>query len=88
MPFTTVHRCLTETAMAFFRAISKRQDVDFAFKAIGILSVRNKEVTMRFYEDFLLTVDGTGKLLKALLRVSRSLPCAMPSSSGHLSKDD
>ncbi|KAM6250734.1 uncharacterized protein M6G45_009036 isoform 2-T2 [Spheniscus humboldti] len=67
LPFTTVQCCVYETVTSFFRATSKRQDTDFVFKAIGILSIRNREVTMRFFDDFLLAVDGTGKLLEALL---------------------
>ncbi|XP_049662185.1 coiled-coil domain-containing protein 81-like [Accipiter gentilis] len=67
LPFTTVQCCVYETVTSFFRATSKRQDTDFVFKSIGILSIRNREVTMRFFDYFLLTVDGTGKLLEALL---------------------
>ncbi|GAB0195727.1 C-factor-like [Grus japonensis] len=67
LPFTTVQCCVYETATSLFRAISKRQDTDFVFKAIGILSIRNREVTMRFFDDFLLAVDGSGKLPEALL---------------------
>ncbi|XP_052653330.1 coiled-coil domain-containing protein 81-like [Harpia harpyja] len=70
LPFTTVQCCVYETVTSFFRATSKRQDTDFVFKSIGFLSIRNREVTMRFFDDFLLTVDGTGKLLEALLSVS------------------
>lgn len=68
--FTTVQCCVYETVTSFFRAASKRQDTDFVFKSIGILSIRNRAVTMRFFDYFLLAVDATGKLLEALLRVS------------------
>ena len=68
--FTTVQCCVYETVTSFFRAASKRQDTDFVFKSIGILSIRNRAVTMRFFDDFLLAVDATGKLLEALLSVS------------------
>ncbi|XP_071613311.1 uncharacterized protein [Heliangelus exortis] len=66
MPFTMVQCCVYEIVTLFFRATSKRQDTDFVFNTIGILSVRNREVTMRFFDEFLLAVDDTGKLLKAL----------------------
>lgn len=70
LPFTMVQCCVYETVTSLFRAISKRQDTDFIFKAIGILSIRNREVTMRFFDDFLLNVDGSEKVLEALLSVS------------------
>ncbi|PKU29687.1 coiled-coil domain-containing protein 81 [Limosa lapponica baueri] len=67
LPFTTVQCCVYEIVTSFFRATSKRQDTDFIFKAIGILSIRNRKVMMRFFDDFLLDVDGSEKLLEALL---------------------
>ena len=74
LPFTKVQCCVYETVMAFFRATANRQDTDFVFKDMGILSIRNREVTMRFFDDFLLLVEGSGKFLEALLSVSGSLP--------------
>lgn len=70
LPFATVQCCVYETVTSFFRAISRRQDTDFVFKSVGILSIRKRKATMRFFDDFLLTVDDTGKLLEVLLGVS------------------
>ncbi|XP_054055278.1 uncharacterized protein LOC128908657 [Rissa tridactyla] len=83
LPFTMVQCCVYETVTSLFRAISKRQDTDFIFKAIGILSIRNREVTMRFFDDFLLNVDGSEKVLEALLSTPESRHLVASSKESH-----
>ncbi|XP_063189250.1 coiled-coil domain-containing protein 81-like [Chroicocephalus ridibundus] len=83
LPFTMVQCCVYETVTSLFRAISKRQDTDFIFKAIGILSIRNREVTMRFFDDFLLNVDGSEKVLEALLSTPESRHLVASSRESH-----
>ncbi|KAM6158618.1 coiled-coil domain-containing protein 81-like [Rhynchocyon petersi] len=45
---------------------SSKFGVEFTFKGIGVLVIRESKVKMRFYKDFLSTVDGSGNLVKAL----------------------
>ncbi|XP_070800132.1 coiled-coil domain-containing protein 81 [Pituophis catenifer annectens] len=61
-----VEGCVRETLMSFSRSIATKQTVEFTFKGIGVLIVRDNKVKMKFYKDFLHTMDGSGTLLKAL----------------------
>ncbi|XP_019499045.1 PREDICTED: coiled-coil domain-containing protein 81 isoform X1 [Hipposideros armiger] len=62
----TVEGCVKETLLFLSRSISIKQNVEFTFKGIGILEIRDGIVKMRFYKDFLCTMDGSGALAKAL----------------------
>uniref|UniRef100_A0A670XWE2 Coiled-coil domain containing 81 n=1 Tax=Pseudonaja textilis TaxID=8673 RepID=A0A670XWE2_PSETE len=61
-----VEGCVRETLLSFSRSIATKQTVEFTFKGIGVLIVRDNKVKMKFYKDFLHTMDGSGTLLKAL----------------------
>ncbi|XP_029424739.1 coiled-coil domain-containing protein 81 isoform X2 [Nannospalax galili] len=62
----TVEGCVKETLLFLSRSISVKQNVEFTFKGIGVLVIKDSKVKMRFYKDFLCTVDGSGTLTKAL----------------------
>ncbi|KAM7087308.1 coiled-coil domain-containing protein 81 [Molossus nigricans] len=62
----TVEGCVKETLLFLSRSISIKQNVEFTFKGIGVLVIRDGRVKMRFFRDFLCTVDGSGALAKAL----------------------
>ncbi|XP_061485604.1 coiled-coil domain-containing protein 81 [Rhineura floridana] len=61
-----VEGCIRETLLSFSRSIATKQTVEFTFKGIGVLVIRDNRVKMKFYKDFLRTMDGSGNLLKAL----------------------
>ncbi|XP_077197515.1 coiled-coil domain-containing protein 81 [Paroedura picta] len=61
-----VEGCVRETLLFFSRSIANKQNVEFTFKGIGVLVIRNNKVKMKFYKDFLQAMDGSGNLLKAL----------------------
>nr|XP_060627125.1 coiled-coil domain-containing protein 81 [Anolis sagrei ordinatus] len=61
-----VEGCIRETLLSFSRSIATKQPVEFTFKGIGVLIVRDNKVKMKFYKDFLQAMDGSGRLLKAL----------------------
>ncbi|ELW68941.1 coiled-coil domain-containing protein 81 [Tupaia chinensis] len=61
-----VEGCVKETLLFLSRSISIKQNVEFTFKGIGVLVIRDSKVKMRFYKDFLCTMDGSGTLVKAL----------------------
>uniref|UniRef100_A0A8C2YTV3 Coiled-coil domain containing 81 n=1 Tax=Chinchilla lanigera TaxID=34839 RepID=A0A8C2YTV3_CHILA len=67
-PFSrdTVEGCVKETLLFLSRSISIKKNVEFTFKGIGILLIRDGKVKMKFYKDFLCTMDGSGTLMKAL----------------------
>ncbi|XP_027704096.1 coiled-coil domain-containing protein 81 [Vombatus ursinus] len=61
-----VEGCVKETLLFLSRSISVKQNVEFIFKGIGVLMIRDSKVKMRFYKDFLCAMDGSGNLVKAL----------------------
>ncbi|XP_006197570.2 coiled-coil domain-containing protein 81 [Vicugna pacos] len=67
-PFSrdTVEECVKETLLFLSRSISIKQNVEFTFKGIGVLVIKDGKVKMRFYKDFLCAMDGSGALAKAL----------------------
>lgn len=66
----TVEGCVKETLLFLSQSISIKQNVEFTFKGIGVLVIRDGNVKMRFYKDYLRTVDGSGALAKALTNVN------------------
>ncbi|KAG8137032.1 hypothetical protein E2320_005578, partial [Naja naja] len=73
-----VEGCVRETLLSFSRSIATKQSVEFTFKGIGVLIVRDNKVKMKFYKDFLHTMDGSGTLLKALTNVMSSKDTSTP----------
>ncbi|KAF6102509.1 coiled-coil domain containing 81 [Phyllostomus discolor] len=62
----TVEGCVKETLLFLSRSISIKKNVEFIFKGIGVLVIRDGRVKMRFLKDFLFKIDGSGALAKAL----------------------
>ncbi|KAL2304716.1 hypothetical protein Nmel_006668 [Mimus melanotis] len=62
-----VEQCVQETLLCFAGALRDNKEVEFSFRGIGILAVRNKVVSMTFLDGCLLELDTTGNMLKALL---------------------
>lgn len=58
--------------LLFDGALLEKKYVEFFFKGIGILTLRRKVVTVNFFTDCVLEVDGTGNMLEALLTVNGS----------------
>ncbi|XP_066518246.1 coiled-coil domain-containing protein 81-like isoform X2 [Hoplias malabaricus] len=61
-----VEGCVRETLLLLLRAVSAQHTVLFTFRSIGVLLFRHSCVKMKFYKDFVSSMDGTGKLLCAL----------------------
>lgn len=62
----TIESCVRETLCVFSRSVATKQNVEFGFKGIGSLIIRNQKVKMKFYKDFVNSMDGTGSLVKSL----------------------
>ncbi|KAM8975360.1 coiled-coil domain-containing protein 81 isoform 2-T2 [Pelodytes ibericus] len=58
--------CVKETISAFSRSIAIKQNVEFIFRGIGLLLIRDPKVKMKFYKEFVNSLDGTGNLVKSL----------------------
>ncbi|XP_078077563.1 coiled-coil domain-containing protein 81-like [Mustelus asterias] len=62
----TVEGCVKETLQIMYRYIANNRNVHFTFKDIGVLTIRNNKIKMKFYRDFLNAMDGSGSLVRAL----------------------
>ncbi|XP_075707542.1 coiled-coil domain-containing protein 81 isoform X2 [Rhinoderma darwinii] len=62
----TIEACVRETLSAFSRSITTKQYVEFTFKAIGSLIIRDLKVKMKFYKEFVNSMDGSGTLVRSL----------------------
>ncbi|XP_029947273.1 coiled-coil domain-containing protein 81 isoform X2 [Salarias fasciatus] len=66
-PFSrdVVEGCVRDTLLLLFRALASEKHVLLPFEGIGVLSFKNNKVQMKFKEDFIKAMDGSGKLLLA-----------------------
>ncbi|XP_055479686.1 coiled-coil domain-containing protein 81 [Psammomys obesus] len=79
----TIEGCVKETLLFLSRSISIKQNVEFTFKGIGVLSIRDSKVKMRFYKDFLCAMDGSGTLTKALANRPGTMDSVMSRREGY-----
>lgn len=68
-----VEGCVREMLLLLLRAVAAQRSVFLIFRGIGILSFQHSIVKMKFYRDFISSMDGSGTLLWALTNVSLSL---------------
>ncbi|KAG9262347.1 coiled-coil domain-containing protein 81 isoform X1 [Astyanax mexicanus] len=61
-----VEGCIHDTLLLLYRSISPHRSCFFTFRGIGILFFHHGNVKMKFYKDFITSMDGTGKLLWAM----------------------
>ncbi|XP_073258017.1 coiled-coil domain-containing protein 81-like isoform X2 [Porites lutea] len=62
----TVESCVKEVLQALSRSVQAKRNVEFHFAGIGRLSIRESKVKMKFYKEFLRSMDGSGNLVHAL----------------------
>ncbi|XP_051800812.1 coiled-coil domain-containing protein 81 [Acanthochromis polyacanthus] len=60
-----VQGCIRETLLLLFKALASEKTVFLIFAGIGVLSLKNNKVQMKFNRDFINAMDGTGRLLLA-----------------------
>jgi hypothetical protein len=58
---------------AVSRSLHVKRNVEFIFSGIGCLSIRDARVKMKFYKEFVKSMDHTGELVNALRNVSIKL---------------
>lgn len=68
----TVEACVKEVLQALARSVGARRNIEFQFHGIGRLQIRNSKVKMRFFKEFINSMDGSGQLINALKDVSYS----------------
>ena len=70
----TVESCVKEVLNAVARALNAKRNVEFAFQGIGRLQIRDSKVKMKFFSEFVNSMDGTGgKMVEAMKNVSYML---------------
>ncbi|PFX34631.1 Coiled-coil domain-containing protein 81 [Stylophora pistillata] len=62
----TVESCVKEVLQALSRSVQAKRNVEFHFSGIGRLSIRDSKVKMKFYKEFLKSMDGSGSLVQAM----------------------
>ncbi|XP_028409900.1 coiled-coil domain-containing protein 81-like [Dendronephthya gigantea] len=65
-PREIVESCIKEVLQAVSRSLHVRRNVEFIFTGIGCLSIRDARAKMKFYKEFIRSMDHTGELVNAL----------------------
>ena len=68
-----VESCVKEVLQAVSRSLHVKRNVEFIFSGIGCLSIRDARVKMKFFKEFVKSMDNTGELVNALRNVSKKL---------------
>ena len=73
-----VEACVKEVMQALARSVAAKKNVEFTFAGIGRLQIRDSKVKMKFYKEFINSMDGSGRLVEALKDVSMTvLSCSL-----------
>ncbi|KAK2523262.1 hypothetical protein Q9966_012151 [Columba livia] len=88
----TVQLYMKRTTHLFHACLENRENVAIIWRDVGMLIVQGKDIKMRFYLDFLERLNGSGKMLQALLEmpemrdsvISRHDTAASQTSSGRV----
>jgi hypothetical protein len=55
-----IEQCVKHVLQVFNRSVAAQRNVEFTFSRIGKLQIREGKVKMRFFKDFVDSVDSTG----------------------------
>jgi nucleoid DNA-binding protein len=78
-----VERCVKEVLQAFSRTVQKNGNVEFTFAGIGRLSIRDSKAKMKFFKDFITSMDSSGILMDAFLKKGRTSKSALSIVTGN-----
>ena len=68
----TVELCIKEVLLALNKYISQQRHIVFVFPGIGKLLIRDSRARMKFYREFVTSVDGSGEVGKMSMSALRS----------------
>ena len=68
----TVELCVKEVLLALNKYISQQRHIVFVFPGIGKLLIRDSRARMKFYREFVTSVDGSGEVGKMSMSALRS----------------
>lgn len=74
MRWQTGKACILDTTSLVCHCLRKGEDVAFVLKDIGVLLIQGTGVQMKFYYDFLESINGKENLEKVVLKVSFRFP--------------
>jgi len=52
------------------RVVASQQNLEVLFRGVGVLMIKDGKLKMKFFKDFLNSMDGSGNLVKVLENVS------------------
>lgn len=50
--------------------MASQQNLEVLFRGVGVLMIKDGKLKMKFFKDFLNSMDGSGNLVKVLENVS------------------
>jgi len=50
--------------------VASQQNLEVLFRGVGVLMIKDGKLKMKFFKDFLNSMDGSGNLVKVLENVS------------------
>ena len=69
----TVEGCLREVLQAFARRISSGVNVNLDFSGVGRLVVKERKVKMKFFKEFIESMDEYGNLKSAFVSLANNV---------------
>lgn len=69
---STVQLCMERTIRLFQVCLENGKNVALVWRDVGMVIIQGKDVHTKFYTDFLQRLNGTDKMLQALLEVGYS----------------
>ena len=64
-----VETCVKHVLQVFNRSVQSKKNIEFTFTGIGKLQIRNCKVKMKFFKEFVNTVDQSGKAVAEMQNV-------------------
>ena len=77
----TIELCIKEVLLALNKYIAQQRHIEFVFPGIGKLLIRDGRARMKFYREFVTSVDGSGEVSKMSLSALHSRLSVMSSES-------
>ena len=77
----TIELCIKEVLLALNKYIAQQRHIEFVFPGIGKLLIRDSRARMKFYREFVTSVDGSGEVGKMSLSALHSRLSVMSAES-------
>lgn len=61
-----IELCIKEVLLALNRSVAAKKNIEFTFVGIGRLQIRDGRAKMKFFRNFINSMDGSGSLVEAM----------------------